>query len=166
MLLHDIDNIWPREMRRNSLRACAGSGMELWAILLTSTSVSRALTVPRSDRNRTGMHSGRRIQQHLDSNSGFQSDVIMGDNIEFAIPDCYFATTRRPLFRQTQPRLDPSNRVLGRPKIGLRKSPAVRSPEIRSAQRPRLPLPNLRMDDDDRGLRRPRPHTRNWCGVA
>jgi hypothetical protein len=39
------------------------------------------------------MHSGRRIQQHLDTNSGFQFDVIIGDNIEFAIPDCCFATT-------------------------------------------------------------------------
>jgi hypothetical protein len=38
-------------------------------------------------KSRTGMHSGRRIQQHLDTNSGFQFDVIIGDNIEFAIPD-------------------------------------------------------------------------------
>jgi hypothetical protein len=69
------------------------------------------------------MHSGRRIQQHLDSNSGFQSDVIMGDNIEFAIPDCYFATTRRPLFRQTQPRLDPSTEFADGQKSGFANLP-------------------------------------------
>jgi hypothetical protein len=81
----------------------------------------------------------RRIQQHLDSNSGFQFDVIIGATSSLLSPTAPSPPPRRrPLFRQTQPRRDPPNRVLGGPNIGLRKSPAVRSPEIRSTQRPRL----------------------------
>jgi hypothetical protein len=116
-------------------------------------------------KSRTGMHSGRRIQQHLDTNSGFQFDVIIGDNIEFAIPDCYFATPTAPLST------DPA-------KTGSVK-PSSRTAKYRASQISRcsvagapigpttsaLPLPNLRTDDD-RGLRRPRPHTRKWCGVC